>query len=339
MARKPANKKESVKTSETPRYPKRDLSKKKEKSPSTKRDLAKKKEKSPSPQKKILKTVQKKSPAKKISPAKKKSPAKTTKNNKKLVIKKKTGKIHPPYARMISEALHNLAGTYKGIGYRSITYYIDENYPVRDNFSRYVKQALKAGLDSGVFQIAPIAKYRLSPKGRKVLAGVVPLKKPKKTAKQVTIQKNDKKRKRSPTSDSSSSKPKKKKQNSQSSSPSKEEKKNKKKSTVEKKKKEPTKKKSVSPPQHTNFDSLKVEAKYNHIWQYKENNGSWGNYDMKASDQLEEVYVAYLDNREGSDIRHVKSGQWEYEVDFKGMHQTNIQHPSRTVRSIRRVFL
>jgi len=220
---------------------------------------------------------------------------------------------------MISEALTQLATPYKGIGYKSITYYIDENYPVKKNFSRYVRHALNTGLESGIFQLAPIAKYRLSPKGRNALKKQ-PLKKLKKTAtKKVATQSNPKKRK-SPTS-SSDSTPKKKPRSS-----SKKEKT--KKSTLEKKKKQPKKRSDVLP---------KEKSKFSHIWQFKENNNLWGNYDLKASDQLEEVYLAYLENREGTDIRTVKSGQWEYEVDFKTLQQTNIQHPSRTVRSIRRV--
>jgi hypothetical protein len=59
---------------------------------------------------------------------------------------------------------------------------------------------------------------------------------------------------------------------------------------------------------------------------------------LKPSDVLEEVYRAYMDNREGTDIRTVKSGQWEYEVNFKTMLQKNIQHPSGTVRPIRRLL-
>jgi len=63
---------------------------------------------------------------------------------------------------------------------------------------------------------------------------------------------------------------------------------------------------------------------------------AWKNYDAKASDVVEEVYQKYLANRGDTDVRAVKSGQWEYMVDFLAMKQTNIQHENHTVRNIRR---
>lgn len=74
---------------------------------------------------------------------------------------------------------------------------------------------------------------------------------------------------------------------------------------------------------------------FDHFWQYQHN--GWKNYDGKASDVVEEVYQSYLVNRGGTDVRAVKSGEWEYLVDFQQMKQTNIQHAAHTVRDIRRV--
>jgi len=71
------------------------------------------------------------------------------------------------------------------------------------------------------------------------------------------------------------------------------------------------------------------------VWQYSD--GSWKNYEVGASDTVEKVYQGYLANRGDTDVRAVKSGQWEYMVDFQAMKQTNIQHENHTVRSIRRV--
>jgi hypothetical protein len=70
---------------------------------------------------------------------------------------------------MISEALNDISHPKRGVGYKAITNYIEDKYPVKVGFSRYVKQALRAGLESGLVQIAPIAKYRLSVMGRKHL--------------------------------------------------------------------------------------------------------------------------------------------------------------------------
>lgn len=52
---------------------------------------------------------------------------------------------------------------------------------------------------------------------------------------------------------------------------------------------------------------------------------------------MEEVYQSYLKNRGNTDVRAVKSGEWEYLVDFVAMKQTNIQHENHTIRDIRRV--
>jgi len=57
-------------------------------------------------------------------------------------------------------------------------------------------------------------------------------------------------------------------------------------------------------------------SKFDHVWQYKNDSGNWGMYDMKASDILEQVYQKYLLNRSDTDVRAVKSGSWEYQVDF-----------------------
>jgi len=77
-------------------------------------------------------------------------------------------------------------------------------------------------------------------------------------------------------------------------------------------------------------------AKYENIWQYKEGQ-NWKSYDEKASDVVEEVYQKYLANKGDTDVRAVKSGQWEYQVDFSAMKQTNIQHENHTTRDIRRI--
>jgi len=77
-------------------------------------------------------------------------------------------------------------------------------------------------------------------------------------------------------------------------------------------------------------------AKYENVWQYKEGL-NWKSYDEKASNVVEEVYQKYLGNKGDTDVRAVKSGQWEYQVDFSAMKQTNIQHENHTTRDIRRI--
>ena len=73
-------------------------------------------------------------------------------------------------------------------------------------------------------------------------------------------------------------------------------------------------------------------------WQYKANDDQWRDYDPAASDVVEKVYQGYLGNRGDTDVRAVKSGQWEYMVDFQAFKQTNIKHENHRVRDIRRVL-
>jgi len=73
------------------------------------------------------------------------------------------------------------------------------------------------------------------------------------------------------------------------------------------------------------------------VWQFKENDNKYYNYDSGASDIVEGVYQEYLSNPQATDVRAVKSGDWQYMVDFRLMTQQNIQHNNHTVRNIRRV--
>jgi len=77
--------------------------------------------------------------------------------------------------------------------------------------------------------------------------------------------------------------------------------------------------------------------KYDHKWQFSTRNFGWRDYDGQGSDVVEEVYQNYLANRGDTDVRAVKSGEWEYMVDFLGMKQMNIQHGQHTTRDIRRI--
>jgi len=71
------------------------------------------------------------------------------------------------------------------------------------------------------------------------------------------------------------------------------------------------------------------------VWQFYDN--GFHNYDIDASNTVEGVYQEYLKSPFTCDVRAVKSGQWQYEIDFRVMTQTNIQHESHTQRRIRRI--
>lgn len=84
---------------------------------------------------------------------------------------------------------------------------------------------------------------------------------------------------------------------------------------------------------------------HNAIWQYFDNNklintptlDGWYDYDPEASDIVEDAWQKYIVNRGMNDVRSVKSGEWEYMVDFMNWKQQNIIHSAHTKRNIRRL--
>lgn len=84
---------------------------------------------------------------------------------------------------------------------------------------------------------------------------------------------------------------------------------------------------------------------HNAIWQYYDNNkftsnrsaDDWYDYDPEASDIVEDAWQKYIVNRGLNDVRSVKSGDWEYMVDFMNWKQTNVVHSAHTQRNIRRM--
>ena len=71
-------------------------------------------------------------------------------------------------------------------------------------------------------------------------------------------------------------------------------------------------------------------------WQFKDDAGTWSDYDATASAVVEAAYNDWLGNK-FVDVRAVKSGQWIYQIDFAKFEQTNAQHPAHTVRKVQRV--
>eukprot|EP01105_Mastigella_eilhardi_P024266 TRINITY_DN6301_c1_g1_i2.p1 TRINITY_DN6301_c1_g1~~TRINITY_DN6301_c1_g1_i2.p1 ORF type:complete len:321 (-),score=97.33 TRINITY_DN6301_c1_g1_i2:991-1953(-) len=69
-------------------------------------------------------------------------------------------------------------------------------------------------------------------------------------------------------------------------------------------------------------------------WHYEDR--GWHRYDDDASELIENAYQDYLKDPGSSDVRAVRSGHWTYQVDFRNMQQTNIDHPAHTVRNIKR---
>jgi WWE domain-containing protein len=75
-----------------------------------------------------------------------------------------------------------------------------------------------------------------------------------------------------------------------------------------------------------------------HVWEYRNyRTGGWDKYDPEASESVDQAFQAYLMDPKCMDVRSVHSGDWEYQVDFQNMKQTNISHGKHRVREIRRV--
>jgi len=83
----------------------------------------------------------------------------------------------------------------------------------------------------------------------------------------------------------------------------------------------------------TGTSAKEGEGPGKYVWQYFDK--TWRNYDGGASAIVEGVYQEYLLNPD-IDVRAVKSGDWQYQVDFTKMEQTNIVHANHTARKIRR---
>jgi len=248
---------------------------------------------------------------------------------------------HPPYASMIKKVLKANDGHVTSL--HRIAIFIKENYKVPpESYRRSLRQALKK-MEQQKTIIKVRASYKLSAKGRGSSRSKSPARKKKEGEKSPAKKSGDKKKE--------DEQQKKKKKRTKSPAKNKEEeKKLPKKRTTEKKepKKRPeTKKKEASPKKRakktkegtSKTSDPKVvsvaESKFDHFWQYEDN--GWKNYDVAASDTVEEVYQNYLSNRGDNDVRAVHSGSWEYQVDFMALKQTNIQHPNHKTRNIRRV--
>jgi len=273
-------------------------------------------------------TKKKEEPAK-VAPeeAKKESPKK---------VKKAAGerkkKSHPTYKKMIFRALKELDDRSGSSSY-AIAKYIKAKYSVPETYKRYLKHALRRELENKNL-VKVKASYKLSAKGQKRGERKKRKKSKSKSAeRKKSPEKREKKEKKKSAEKKSRTKKEGKKRAKAKDSPAKEGKAEA--AVIEAPKAPPKKARGGS-----SVGLVKAKAvgsKYDHVWQYEDNGAVWKNYDIAASDTVEEVYQGYLANRGDSDVRAVKSGEWEYQVDFMALKQTNIQHPSHKVRNIRRV--
>jgi predicted DNA-binding WGR domain protein len=89
--------------------------------------------------------------------------------------------------------------------------------------------------------------------------------------------------------------------------------------------------------------AMKVDGYNAAKWQYWVDDGvdgkvvdGWYDYTSDGSVQTEQLFMEHSANPDFS-FRVVQSGRWSYGVDLVKMTQTNITHPNRTSRHIRRV--
>eukprot|EP01117_Protostelium_nocturnum_P010933 TRINITY_DN3952_c0_g1_i1.p1 TRINITY_DN3952_c0_g1~~TRINITY_DN3952_c0_g1_i1.p1 ORF type:complete len:349 (-),score=152.29 TRINITY_DN3952_c0_g1_i1:210-1256(-) len=298
------------------------------KSPAAKKAAPKKRAASSSPAKKAA-PAKKKAPAKKAAAAPKKAAPKKAASPKKAAAPRKAGaliKTKPTYAVLAAKVIAELGGR-KGHSVLAILKEAKKKYELPATAALYLRKALVAGKEEKYFGVSPhhALSYTLTEKGRSKLLAP----KKRKTARKAAPKKaSDSPKKAAPKKAAAKRAPKKAAAESPKKAAAKRAPKNASESAspargAESSDKEPT----------VNI----AGSKYDHFWQYKEREGVWGNYMLEASDVLEGVYQGYLSNRGDTDVRAVKSGDWEYQVDFLAMKQTNLQHANHTVREIRRV--
>jgi len=333
MARKPTVKETTTKK-ET----------KKKATPTVERNLRERKEKEP-----VAEIVPKKTAAKKKT-------AKKTKSRKSKALRS----TKPTYESMIIEAIRELGGR-SGCGYGSISKFIESNYPVPENFKRYLSSALKKAVENEDVEMN-VRRYKLGAntktpevarrRSTRSTTGSTRSSSPASRSKTTSAKESPSKRKKpaqkeketttkraSRSSTKETSSPKKTTKKAATAKASKSGKGSPKKRDKKSSKEEEDESTSETSESSKSSKSVGVTKppglKYDYIWQYHD--GSWKNYQTASSDVCEEVYQKYLLNKGETDVRAVKSGQWEYMVDFVAMKQTNIQHEQHTVRDIRRI--
>jgi hypothetical protein len=73
-------------------------------------------------------------------------------------------------------------------------------------------------------------------------------------------------------------------------------------------------------------------------WEYEDNLG-WTSYGDSHQAVLEASYQIFLRDKRSTTACKVRiqTDEWDYEVDFEAMSQTNLDHPGHRFRPVRRV--
>jgi len=87
----------------------------------------------------------------------------------------------------------------------------------------------------------------------------------------------------------------------------------------------------------TTTTTTTANHKHQHKWQFLNNYNMYEDYDINASDQVEDVFLQYKTDPTAWELNRVYSGTFHYFVNFRTMVQQNVDHSNHTVRKIRRV--
>jgi len=282
-------------------------------------------------------------PASPVAP----KPPKEAKKKKDASKKKKkvSRKTKPSYLVMIKRSIAQ-QNHRNGSSLFTIYKYLEDHYPVSESFHRFVRAALKRGVGDGMLSRVNLS-YRLTAKGRATIGKSKKHRVSKK--KKAAPSSAGAKRKRSASKEKKKGEKKKSSSSKKKTSSKKARRKKSKGKEKEKEKgheevsteKEAPKKARVGTASSSASSSSAPKrispAGHKFRWQYQD--GAWKDYEMNGSDLVEAAYQSYIKNPGLCDVRAVKSGQWQYQVDFLNLKQTNIQHENHTTRLIRRLPL
>jgi len=259
------------------------------------------------------------------------------------------------YSAMIRKAIKETQKPRKGASYIAIVRYIEANYPVHGNFRSRVRLALKRGVDKKELAQSKLSYRILTKPKKKAKKSVLAEKKsPKNTkTKKATKKKKarrvdeseevkkpkkkreSKKKETKKKKESSKKEPKKKRESKKKESEKKSKKRTRSQTAKEKpakrtkrgKKEDSSEEEVVSSKRRprgrgktttsTTSTSKDDSGELVWVWQYIENDKLYYNYEPTASETVEEVYQQYLVAPGATDVRSVKSGQWNYMVDFR----------------------
>eukprot|EP01127_Copromyxa_protea_P014720 TRINITY_DN414_c0_g1_i1.p1 TRINITY_DN414_c0_g1~~TRINITY_DN414_c0_g1_i1.p1 ORF type:complete len:337 (-),score=98.68 TRINITY_DN414_c0_g1_i1:44-1054(-) len=257
--------------------------------------------------------------------------------------KKATGKklkAAPTYQVMIQKAITENPSR-KGTSTSAIAKYITANYEVKDNYRQYLRSSLARQVAAGVLVKRSTVRYSLVKKPAKKATKKTKTDGKKTTKK--TTKKSDTEEKKTTKKKSTKKTDTEEKKTPRKTSKKTDSEKTKKASTRGKsapKEKATTKRAVAKAPKKGRASNGEAETTKGTsetlvwVWQYFDN--GFRNYDPAASDLVEGVYQEYLTSPYTCDVRAVKSGQWEYEIDFRIMTQRNVRHAAHTTRKIRR---